>query len=264
MPVDLYDAFSADYDRFVNWDERLAHELPLIKSLLGEARVSPGGRILDAACGTGQHTLALAQAGYQTAGSDLSAGMVEQARANGAQLGLNVPFEAAGFEDLAAVYTPSLLFPFDALLCLGNSLPHVPDAAALGRALSNFAACLRPGGLLLLQNRNFDAVMAGRQRFMEPQFHRQDDREWLFVRFYDFLPDGMIDFHVLTLHRASRAADWQQQAGSTTLMPLHQEIVETALLKTGYEHITLYGGMDGAPFDPQNSGNLVIAARRAG
>jgi hypothetical protein len=24
----LYDAFSADYDRFVNWEERLAYELP--------------------------------------------------------------------------------------------------------------------------------------------------------------------------------------------------------------------------------------------
>lgn len=263
MPVDLYDAFSADYDRFVNWPERLAHEMPLITNLLGEAHISPGGAILDAACGTGQHTLALAQAGYQAAGSDLSAGMVAQARANGAQMGLNTPFETAGFDDLAAVYTPSPLFPFDALLCLGNSLPHIPDAAALGRALTNFAACLRPGGLLLLQNRNFDAVMAAHQRFMEPQHHRQGQREWLFVRFYDFLPQDMIDFHVVTLHRPGPEAAWQQQAGSTRLMPLYQHAMQAALTEAGFEHIALYGGMDGTPFDPHTSGNLVIAARRA-
>ena len=262
MPVDLYDAFSANYDRFVNWDDRLAHELPLIKRLSSEADIPPGGRLLDAACGTGQHTLALSQAGYQAAGSDLSTGMVEQANAHAAQMSLDVPFEVADFEDLAEVYAGSPLYPFDALLCLGNSLPHVPDGGALGRALSNFAACLRPDGLLLLQNRNFDAVMASRQRFMEPQFHREGDREWLFVRFYDFLPDGMIDFHVLTLHRTSSEAAWQQQPGSTRLMPLLQDTMEAALTEAGFEHITLYGGMDGAPFDPQTSGNLVIAARR--
>ena len=262
MSVDLYDAFSVDYDRFVNWDDRLGHELPLIKRLLMEAGIPTGGSILDVACGTGQHTLALAQAGYQAAGSDLSTGMVEQANAHAAQMGLDVPFEAAGFEDLASVYSRGPLYPFDALLCLGNSLPHVPDGGALGWALSNFASCLRPGGLLLLQNRNFDAVMAGRQRFMEPQFHREGDREWLFVRFYDFLPDGMIDFHVLTLHRPNSEAAWQQQPGSARLMPLYQEAMEAALVEAGFEEITLYGGMDGTAFDPQTSGNLVIAARR--
>jgi hypothetical protein len=104
--------------------------------------------------------------------------------------------------------------------------------------------------------------MAGRQRFMEPQTYRDGEREWLFVRFYDFLPDGMIDFHVLTLYRAEKDAPWQQQDGSTRLLPLLRADLERALTDAGFDQLTLYGGMDGSPFDAQPSGNLVIAARR--
>ena len=42
----MYDAFSADYDRFVNWESRLASELPFLIQLL-----DPRSRVLDAACG---------------------------------------------------------------------------------------------------------------------------------------------------------------------------------------------------------------------
>ena len=48
----MYDDFSSNYDRFVNWPGRLAAELPFIERQLQavEAR-----RVLDAACGTGRH-----------------------------------------------------------------------------------------------------------------------------------------------------------------------------------------------------------------
>ncbi len=31
--VPLYDLFSANYDRFVNWKEQLAYELPFIETI---------------------------------------------------------------------------------------------------------------------------------------------------------------------------------------------------------------------------------------
>jgi glycine/sarcosine N-methyltransferase len=75
---------------------------------------------------------------------------------------------------------------FEAVLYLGNSLPHVLDEAGLAAALKDFAAVLRPGGLLVLQN-----------RWMEPQSAQAGRTEWLFVHFYDFLVDGTIDFNIL-------------------------------------------------------------------
>ncbi len=254
-----YDAFSDDYDRFVNWPSRLAFEMPFLERFLAGLGTGGPARVLDAACGTGMHAVELARRGYPAAGADLSTGMVERARQNAAAAGVEVRFRAAPFGQLARAFAGEL--PFDALLCLGNSLPHVPGVEALGEALADFHACLRPGGGLLIQNRNFDAVLAGRERWMEPQAHQEAGGEWVFLRFYDFEPDGMITFNIITLRREP-GQGWRQRVTGTRLLPLPQAQLVRALEAAGFTQIAAFGGMDGSPFDPQASGNLVISARR--
>ena len=251
----MYDAISKDYDRFVNWPARLEAELPFVAQQIQNA-AGPGCRVLDAACGTGKHAIALAQRGYQVAGADLSQGMIERARANAKAAGMSVRFEAAGFEHLAGTFGRQT---FDALLCLGNSLPHIAEASAMAATLADFAACLRSGGLLLLQNRNFDAVLARRERWMEPQAYRYKDAEWLFLRFYDFDPDGLLSFHMVTLHRQG-SEQWQQQVTTTRLYPLRQGELVAALQQAGFTGIASYGSMSTEPFEAEGSGNLVITA----
>ncbi|MDY6874758.1 MAG: methyltransferase domain-containing protein [Chloroflexota bacterium] len=250
----MYEDFSSDYDRFVNWPGRLAVELPFIEHqlLMGGAH-----RVLDAACGTGMHTIALAQRGYVAVGADLSAGMIERARANAITAGIPVQFEVSGFGELSAQFGTG----FDALLCLGNSLPHLLTSKDLAVTLADFAACLRPDGLLLIQNRNFDAVLAHRQRWMELQTHREGDAEWLFLRFYDFEPDGTLTFNLMTLRREG-VNKWSQHVAATRLWPLRQEELTTALVQTGFGDIVRYGDLSGAPFDSESSGNLVVTARQ--
>jgi hypothetical protein len=167
-----------------------------------------------------------------------------------------VLFRSVGFEHLAATFSPVI---FDALLCLGNSLPHILEPSALAATLADFAACLRPGGLLLLQNRNFDAVLSRRERWMEPQAYRDNNAEWLFLRFYDFDPDGLLSFHMVTLHRQG-AKPWTQQVTTTRIYPLRQNELVEALRQAGFTEISSYGSMSGLPFDPASSGNLVTTA----
>lgn len=250
----MYDTFSQDYDRFVNWNNRLGFELPFIEQQL---QAIGARRVLDAATGTGMHAIALAQRGYQAAGADLSAAMIEKARQNAAREGVEALFLAAGFGTLSGAFAAQA--PFDAVLCLGNSLPHLLTRGELQSALCDFNACLRPGGLLLIQNRNFDALLAERQRWMEPQSHREGDREWLFLRFYDFRPDGLIDFNILTLQRAGNES-WQQQVATTQLLPQRQAELIDALKAAGFSQAASYGGLNGAPFVPEHSANLVILA----
>jgi glycine/sarcosine N-methyltransferase len=250
----MYDAFSADYDRFVNWEERLAYELPFIERQL---TASDAQRILDVACGTGMHAIALAQRGYQVTGVDLSSRMIERAQANAAVAGCDVRFIVAGFGGLATQVGRG----FDALLCLGNSLPHLLTAEALHETLADFAAVLRPGGLLLIQNRNFDAVMAGRVRWMAPQAHGEGGRKWLFVRFYDFNTDSTLTFNVVTL-RCDDGGKWAQQVATTTLRPLLHAGLASTVAVAGFIDVACYGDMAGAPFDPITSGNLVVVARK--
>ncbi len=266
----MYDTFSSDYDRFVNWTNRLDFEIPFIERNLQAVRSGDRpARVLDAACGTGMHAIALAKKGYHSAGADISSGMVMQARMNAAEAGLEIHFVQAGFGATAPAFRleNAGLLPFDALLCLGNSLPHLLAPADLHAALADFAACLRPGGLLLIQNRNFDAVMKQRERWMEPQSQRESGpgggTEWLFLRFYDYLPDGLIQFNIVTLSRAGQAS-WQQRETSTLLYPLMQSELVVSLEKAGFDQVTCYGGMDGAPYSLEKSENLVVTAYRKG
>jgi SAM-dependent methyltransferase len=259
----MYDTFSADYDRFVNWTNRLAYELPFIQGQLKSLEGGPDRPlcILDAACGTGMHAITLAQLGYRAAGADISAGMIERARLNAAEVGVEVEFQAAGFGELASAFENQGLLPFDALLCLGNSLPHLLRPAELAAALADFAACLRPGGLLLIQNRNFDAVLAQRSRWMEPQSHQEGEREWVFLRFYDFLSEELIHFNILTLRRTG-GKGWEQQVISTPLRPLRLEEMSAALRSAGFGSLSAYGDLAGRAYDPAASGNLVLAGIR--
>jgi SAM-dependent methyltransferase len=253
-----YDSFSADYDKFVNWENRLKFELPFIEEQLKQ--LGSHARILDAACGTGRHAIALAHRGFEVAGADLSSGMVEQARANAITSGVSIRFEQAGFSELSKVFGKRA---FDAVLCLGNSLPHVLDEAELALALNNFATCLRQGGLLMIQNRNFDAVIIHKERWMEPQGYREGLREWLFLRFYDYMPDGNIQFNIVTLRREEDGA-WQQSVTSTPLRSILLDELTKAIITAGFNPPNSYGDMSGAPFDRMNSGNLIMTALRKG
>jgi hypothetical protein len=122
------------------------------------------------------------------------------------------------------------------------------------------ARCLRPAGLVLIQNRNFDAVLARRERWMEPQAYREGDSEWIFLRFYDYEPDGFINFNILTLQRQA-GGEWKQQVNTTFLYPLKQGELVAALTAAGFEAITSYGDMTGTAFDPETSENLIVTAR---
>ena len=90
--VDMYDDLSSDYDRFVNWPQRLAYEIPLLAAVLPETPHGGKARVLDTACGTGQHAIALAKMGHETVGADLSTEMIAIAKRNASSSGVESVF----------------------------------------------------------------------------------------------------------------------------------------------------------------------------
>jgi hypothetical protein len=102
--------------------------------------------------------------------------------------------------------------------------------------------------------------MAQKLRWMEPQAHREGEREWAFFRFYDFEPDGHIQFHIVTLYREG-AGNWQQTLRATRLLPLLQADLNRALIIAGFNDLQFFGSMDGSAFNPEQSENLIVVAR---
>ena len=68
-------------------------------------------------------------------------------------------------DDLAQISDrlPSPDGRFDAVICLGNSFAHLPDfdgtLSNIRRALSNFVELVRPGGIFVIDHRNYDEII---------------------------------------------------------------------------------------------------------
>jgi len=89
----------ARYDGLAQWYERFRpaladHELDALRRLLGPG----GGRCLDVGCGTGVSTEAVAGLGWSVLGVDVSADLLEAARARGLEV-IKAPAEALPLED---------------------------------------------------------------------------------------------------------------------------------------------------------------------
>jgi SAM-dependent methyltransferase len=115
--------------------------------------LDPGSRVLDCACGTGVLAVGLALAGFEVSASDISPEMIERTRALAAARGVQVRAEVRGWNELRGG-------PYDAVLCVGNSLTHAEGRRGRRAALEGMVRVLRPGGLLVLTSRNWEQVRA--------------------------------------------------------------------------------------------------------
>jgi demethylmenaquinone methyltransferase/2-methoxy-6-polyprenyl-1,4-benzoquinol methylase len=104
------------------------------RAAVGSLQLTPGGRVLDLACGTGDLCRTLTQAGARPVGIDFSAGMLRAARTDAPLVradALRLPFRDA---------------TFDALTC-GFALRNF---AALAPVFEECARVLRPGARVAL------------------------------------------------------------------------------------------------------------------
>ncbi|GGK49535.1 class I SAM-dependent methyltransferase [Salinarimonas ramus] len=149
--------FVDKWDALIDWDRRKASEADFFVERL---RAAGARRVLDVAAGTGFHSVALIEAGFEVVAVDGSAAMLEQARANAARRGHTLEAIHADWRELGTKVTGT----FDAVVCLGSSFPHLFDAGDRRHVLGEFAARIAPGGLLMLDHRNFDAIRAHRYK----------------------------------------------------------------------------------------------------
>ena len=132
--AELYDLI---YQQFKDY----AGECRRIADLL--ARLHPQAtRLLDVACGTGEHARVLAaQHGYQVDGLDIEPEFIRIARSK----------NPGGEFFCADMIHFELQRRYDIILCLFSSIGYARTLENVGRALATFRRHLSPGGLVVLE-----------------------------------------------------------------------------------------------------------------
>ncbi len=247
--MDFYEELSATYDRMTRFESRLEKEMAILRLWVDRYSIKS---VLDVACGTGLHVIALRKLGVDATGVDLSDSMIQKARANSRANSVEARFITSSMTNLR----DTIRNEFDAVLCLGNSIPHLLNKRDLIGALGSFASVLKPDGLLLLQLLNYKRILASGNRIVG--IHSDGDLE--FVRFYDFL-DTFVRFNILEIDHSGESIS--HRLHSTKLYPYSSDELIEALSETTFRDVELFGSMNRNVFDSSDSTDLVISARNS-
>jgi SAM-dependent methyltransferase len=117
-----------------------------------------GGAVLDAGCGTGEHTIFLAGQGYDVVGADVSEVAVDKARAKASEQGVSAEFTACDALELADFHDR-----FDTVLDCGL-FDVCPPKRQRGYAAALHRAC-RPGAYVYLLELSADSAVDMMARF---------------------------------------------------------------------------------------------------
>lgn len=136
----MFSESAALYDLYYGSVKDYEAEADQLAALIG--RVVPSARrLLDVACGTGEHARLLAERGFAVDGIDLEPDMVRIAAAKV----MEGRFTVADMTDF------SLPARYDVVLCLFSAIGYVRTRENVERALTCFARHLAPGGAIIVE-----------------------------------------------------------------------------------------------------------------
>ena len=137
---------------------------------------------------------------------------------------------------------------------------HVLTESDLRLSLSGMAGCLRPEGILVLHNLNYDKRLREKPRWFQVNSGVMEGQETLVWRFADYGRE-LITFNIAVFQKDSTGR-WAVQVQSTPQRPWLAGDLVAALRETGFSRVESFGSLGGEPYVTNESDDLVLIARR--
>jgi SAM-dependent methyltransferase len=172
-------------------------------------RTDDGGLALDLGCGPGPQSLALVELGYSAVVAvDTSAALLDELTAWAAKAGVGQRIRPlhADLRHLPAEVAPPA--GVAAVVCMGDTLTHLPRKADVTALCAAVATALRPGGQFVLGYRDLSVRVRGTDRFAVVR----GDADRVLTCFLEDVDDDTVMVHDL-LHQRTESG-WELRTGA--------------------------------------------------
>jgi len=230
--AEFYDDLAPFYHLiFENWERSIERQAIALDSIVRSTAPNNARSVLDVACGIGTQALGLAALGYDVTASDISPGAIGRARTEAARRGLSIAFSVADMRVAHKHHGRA----FDVVLCADNSLPHLLTDADILRALEQFLACIKPGGLCIVSVRDYAALERGGVQFKPYGVRIEEDARYALFQVWEWhgaLYD--LDFYVV---RDDGAKDCQTHVMRSTYYAVPMAELAALMTRAGFEKV---------------------------
>ncbi|WP_372526593.1 class I SAM-dependent methyltransferase [Piscinibacter sp.] len=190
-----------------------------------------GDFILDLGAGFGAHAIPLARSGARVTAIDSSAELARTLTA----LGGGLPVQVVN-DDLLAFPSHMAEAP-SAILCMGDTITHLPDFAAVECLVERAAIALAPGGMFVISLRDYSVPLTGDERFI---FVRSNETR-LLTCFLDYEAE-LVRVHDILHERTANG--WRSRVSHYPKLRLPPELLVSRLESHGFK-VRREAGMHG-------------------
>jgi len=183
--------------------------------------LSKGTAAVDLGAGFGMHSIPLARRGCSVLAVDTSALLLDELRRHAAPLPVNT------VEDDLLSFRRHMDSSADVILCMGDTLTHLPDQSAVERLFSLAAESLRSEGKFIATFRDYTSPLVGNARFIPVR----SDNDRILTCFLEYGADH-VDVHDVLNER--QGSIWQLKVSSYKKLRLSPEWVSAALQTKGF------------------------------
>ena len=251
--MSAFDEISLAYDNTIDWDARLSREIPFLVSLLSEPEKK---RVLDIACGSGHHSVALAAQGAEVIGLDMSRTMIRAAQKHAEEKKVSPAFIVADMVDVESMVEGY----FDLIFVLGNSLALLYDADSVRKLVKTIYQKLNDGGYFIAQVLNFEEIhWTGFRNFPTKTGNLSDGTELTFSRMFEHTDYPDSSTLIMSVFRKTND-DWVSEVSTQKVLNLNFSIMNNILNTTDFRDVEFFSDYSESPFEKKTSRNMVIRA----
>jgi len=214
-----------------------------IKAVLDLLKPKPKASVLDLGCGQGRHSLELAKKNITVTALDRNQSFLDVIRKKSKQSNLNIKLIKADMKEFIAHEE------FDLILSMNSSFGYFEERSDHLQVLRNINASLKAGGRLLIELFGKEVVP---KMFVE--------REWTEIEGTYFLDDRQVDQNWSRVINHCKIIKNGVVKEATFSLTIFSGVEFSDMLReAGFSKVSLYGDLNGSPYD-QHAKKLVAVA----